>query len=124
MRKLAQRVQDSTDQIQSTIDRLLQAMEAAADQMTTSSTDATRCVNEALEDIKGMVGRIDHNNAEIANVSAEQTTGTDAVLADVQAIRETTETMVRELAASAEMSRRLKQLIDSLEQVSRQVSVQ
>ena len=130
VRKLAQRVQDSTDQIQGTIDRLLQAMEAAVDQMTTSSTDATRCVSEAmegrqaLEDIKGMVGRIDHTNAEIASVSAEQTAGTDAVLADVQAIRETTETMVRELAASAGMSRRLKQLIDSLEQVSRQVSVQ
>ena len=129
VRKLAQRVQDSTDQIQGTIDRLLQAMEAAVDQMTTSSEDATRCVSEAmegrqaLEDIKGMVGRIDQTNAEIASVSAEQTASTDAVRADVQGIRETTETMVRELAASADMSKRLKQLIDSLEQVSRQVSV-
>ena len=78
---------------------------------------------QALEDIKGMVGRIDQTNAEIASVSAEQTASTDAVRADVQGIRETTETMVRELAASADMSKRLKQLIDSLEQVSRQVTV-
>ena len=129
VRKLAQRVQDSTDQIQGTIDRLLEAMEAAVGQMTTSSEDASRCVSEAMEgrqaldDIKDMVGRIDHTNAEIASVSAEQTAGTDAVLADVQGIRETTENMVRELAATADMSRRLKQLIDSLEQVSRQVRV-
>ena len=129
VRKLAQRVQDSTDQIQGTIDRLLDAMASAVDQMTASSEDATRCVSEAmegqqaLEDIKGMVSRIDHTNEEIANVSAEQTAGTDAALADVRGIRETTESTVRELAASAEMSRRLKQLIDSLEQVSRQVTV-
>ncbi|MFC4259441.1 methyl-accepting chemotaxis protein [Marinobacter lacisalsi] len=129
VRKLAQRVQDSTDQIQGTLDRLLKAMAAAVEQMTTSSEDAARCVSEAmegrqaLEDINDMVSRIDHTNAEIASVSAEQTAGTDAVLADVQGIRETTENMVRELAASAEMSRRLKQLIDSLEQASRQVSV-
>lgn len=130
VRKLAQRVQDSTDQIQGTIDRLLLAMEAAVNQMTTSSEDASRCVSEAmagrqaLEDIKGMVSRIDYTNEEIASVSAEQTAGTDAVLADVQGIRETTENMVRELTDSAEMSKRLKQLIDSLEQVSRQVKVQ
>ncbi|MFW5824340.1 MAG: methyl-accepting chemotaxis protein [Marinobacter sp.] len=129
VRKLAQRVQDSTDQIQGTIDRLLQAMEAAVGQMTTSSEDATRCVSEAmegrqaLEDIRGMVSRIDHTNEDIASVSAEQTAGTDRVLADVRGIRETTEAMVRELAASAEMSQRLKRLIDSLEEASRQVRV-
>ncbi|SFR74208.1 Methyl-accepting chemotaxis protein [Marinobacter daqiaonensis] len=129
VRKLAQRVQDSTDQIQGTIDRLLQAMDAAVNQMTASSESATECVDQAmegrqaLEDIKGMVGRIDHTNEEIATVSADQTAGTDRVLADVQGIRETTEQMVRELVASAEMSQRLKQLIDSLEQASRQVTV-
>ena len=68
-----------------------------------------------------MVARIDETNEQIARVSAEQTAGTDAVLADVRGIRETTEGMVRELAASAEMTRRLKQLIDSLEEASRQV---
>lgn len=127
VRKLAQRVQDSTDQIQGTLDRLLDAMAAAVDQMTASSDDAHRCVSDAsegrqaLQDIQGMVARIDETNEQIARVSAEQTAGTDAVLADVRGIRETTEGMVRELAASAEMTRRLKQLIDSLEEASRQV---
>jgi len=129
VRKLAQRVQDSTDQIQGTIDRLLNAMNTAVNQMTGSSEDATRCVEEseegrrALEAITEVVSRIDHTNQEIANVSAEQTAGTDDVLANVQGIRETTQNMVTQLAESADMSRRLKKLIDSLEEASSKVTV-
>ena len=129
VRKLAQRVQDSTDQIQGTIDRLLSAINTAVNQMTGSSEDATRCVEEseegrrALEAINEVVSRIDHTNQEIANVSAEQTAGTDDVLANVQGIRETTQSMVTQLAESAEMSRRLKMLIDSLEEASSKVTV-
>lgn len=129
VRKLAQRVQDSTDQIQGTIDRLLNAMNTAVNQMTGSSEDATRCVEEseegrrALEAINEVVSRIDHTNQEIANVSAEQTSGTDDVLANVQGIRETTQNMVTQLAESADMSRRLKKLIDSLEEASSKVTV-
>ena len=69
------------------------------------------------------VSRIDHTNQEIANVSAEQTAGTDDVLANVQGIRETTQNMVTQLAESADMSRRLKKLIDSLEEASSKVTV-
>ena len=129
VRKLAQRVQDSTDQIQGTIDRLLNAMNTAVNQRTGSSEDATRCVEEseegrrALEAINEVVSRIDHTNQEIANVSAEQTAGTDDVLANVQGIRETTQNMVTQLAESADMSRRLKKLIDSLEEASSKVTV-
>lgn len=129
VRKLAQRVQDSTDQIQGTIDRLLSAISTAVNQMTGSSEDATRCVEEseegrrALEAINEVVSRIDHTNQEIANVSADQTAGTDDVLANVQGIRETTQNMVTQLAESADMSRRLKKLIDSLEEASSKVTV-
>ena len=129
VRKLAQRVQDSTDQIQGTIDRLLSAINTAVNQMTGSSEDATRCVEEseegrrALEAINEVVSRIDHTNQEIANVSADQTAGTDDVLANVQGIRETTQNMVTQLAESADMSRRLKKLIDSLEEASSKVTV-
>lgn len=129
VRNLAQRVQDSTDQIQGTIDRLLKAMEAAVQQMTGSSDEASRCVEEsekgrhALEAINEVVGRIDHTNEEIANVSAEQAAGTDDVLANVQGIREATQNMVVQLGESADMSRRLKHLIDSLEEASSRVNV-
>ncbi|WP_420390645.1 methyl-accepting chemotaxis protein [Marinobacter sp.] len=129
VRKLAQRVQDSTDQIQGTIDRLLTAMDGAVTEMTSSSGDAAQCVNESeearksLDAINSVVGRINETNQEIANVSAEQTGSTDDVLTNVQSIRETTQSMVTQLTESADMSRRLKDLIDSLEQASNRVTV-
>ncbi|MCR8914853.1 methyl-accepting chemotaxis protein [Marinobacter panjinensis] len=129
VRNLAQRVQDSTDQIQGTIDRLLTAMDAAVTQMTGSSEDASRCVDESeearksLDAINSVVSRIDETNQEIANVSADQTASTDQVLANVQSIRDTTESMVTQLTESADMSKRLKQLIDSLEEASNRVTV-
>lgn len=129
VRKLAQRVQDSTDQIQSTIDRLLSAMDSAVNQMTKSSDDANRCVKESeagrqsLDAITGVVKRIDETNQEIASVSADQTASTDEVLENVQSIRNTTENMVAQLTESAQMSQRLKELTDSLEQASNRVTV-
>jgi len=129
VRNLARRVQDSTDQIQTTLDRLLTAMNDAVDQMTGSSEDANRCVEEseqgrqALEAINEVVGRINRTNQEIANLSSEQTSGTDEVLANIQGIRETTQSMVTELSESADMARRLKQLIESLDNASSKVTV-
>ncbi|XKH00190.1 methyl-accepting chemotaxis protein [Marinobacter nauticus] len=129
VRNLARRVQDSTDQIQTTLDRLLTAMNDAVDQMTGSSEDANRCVEEseegrqALEAINEVVGRINRTNQEIANLSSEQTSGTDEVLANIQGIRDTTQSMVTELSESADMARRLKQLIESLDNASSKVTV-
>lgn len=129
VRNLAQRVQDSTDQIQDTINRLLTAMNMAVTQMTESSADASRCVEEseesrkALNAINSVVGRIDETNEEIATMSANQTASTDDVLANVQGIRDTTQNMVTQLAESADMTQRLKNLIDSLEVASNRVTV-
>lgn len=129
VRNLARRVQDSTDQIQTTLDRLLASMNTAVEQMTGSSDDAERCVEEsekgrqALEAINEVVGRIDRTNQEIADMSATQTADTDQVLANVQDIRETTRNMVVQLSESADMTQRLEQLIRSLEEASAKVTV-
>jgi len=129
VRNLARRVQDSTDQIQTTLDRLLASMNTAVEQMTGSSDDAERCVEEsekgrqALEAINEVVGRIDRTNQEIADMSAEQTADTDQVLTNVQDIRETTRNMVVQLSESADMTQRLEQLISSLEEASAKVTV-
>lgn len=129
VRNLARRVQDSTDQIQTTLDRLLASMNTAVEQMTGSSDDAERCVEEsekgrqALEAINEVVGRIDRTNQDIADMSAEQTADTDQVLANVQDIRETTRNMVVQLSESADMTQRLEQLIRSLEEASAKVTV-
>lgn len=130
VRKLAQRVQDSTEQIQGTIDRLLGTMGEAVQQMNTSSVDASRCVEEAdagaaaLQEISAMVLRIDDTNQDIADVSAQQTSATDEVQQNVQSIRETTQAMVDQLVESANMSRRLRELIRELEGAAAQVSVE
>ncbi|ROU01411.1 methyl-accepting chemotaxis protein [Marinobacter sp. R17] len=130
VRKLAQRVQDSTEQIQGTIDRLLGTMGEAVQQMNTSSVDASRCVEEAdagaaaLQEISAMVLRIDDTNQDIADVSAQQTSATDEVQQNVQCIRETTQAMVNQLVESADMSRRLRELIRELESAAAQVSVE
>ncbi|WP_349559848.1 methyl-accepting chemotaxis protein [Marinobacter sp. NFXS9] len=130
VRKLAQRVQDSTEQIQGTIDRLLGTMGEAVQQMNTSSVDASRCVEEAdagaaaLQEISAMVLRIDDTNQDIADVSAQQTSATDEVQQNVQSIRETTQAMVDQLVESADMSRRLRELIRELEGAAAQVSVE
>ena len=129
VRNLARRVQDSTDQIQTTLDRLLASMNTAVEQMTGSSDDAERCVEEsekgrqAREAINEVVGRIDRTNQEIADMSAEQTADTDQVLTNVQDIRETTRNMVVQLSESADMTQRLEQLIRSLEEASAKVTV-
>ena len=129
VRKLAQRVQDSTDQIQSTMDRLLNAMETSVSQMTDSSGQVQVCVDEAtqgreaLDAINEAVSRIARTNEGIAQTSDEHTHSTDDVLANVQGIRDTTQSMVSQLVASAEMAHRLRQLIESLESTSGQVSV-
>ncbi|GGC81665.1 methyl-accepting chemotaxis protein [Marinobacter halophilus] len=129
VRKLARRVQDSTEQIQTTLDKLLASMKTAVEQMTGSSEDAARCVDEseqaqqALEAINEVVSRIDRTNQEIADMSAQQTADTDDVLANVQGIRETTQSMVTQLSDSAEMTKRLKHLIESLEQAASKVTV-
>lgn len=129
VRKLARRVQDSTEQIQTTLDKLLASMKIAVEQMTGSSEDAARCVDEseqaqqALEAINEVVNRIDRTNQEIADMSAQQTAGTDDVLANVQGIRETTQSMVTQLSDSAEMTKRLKHLIESLEEAASKVTV-
>ncbi|MGP4844453.1 methyl-accepting chemotaxis protein [Marinobacter sp. 1Y8] len=129
VRNLARRVQDSTEQIQGTIDRLLATMGSAVEQMNASSADASRCVEEAdagtiaLQEINAVVQQIDDTNQDIARVSADQTAATDDVQQDIQSIRETTQSMVDQLVDSASMSQRLQALIAELEAVAAQVSV-
>lgn len=127
VRTLALRVQDSTEQIQRTMDSLLRAMNNSVNQMTESSTQVSLCVEEAsiglaaLEHINQLIEQIARANEDIAKTSAEQTKSTDQVLNDVRIIRETTQNMANQLADTADMSRRLKKTIESLEDAASKV---
>ncbi len=127
VRNLAQRVQDSTEQIQETIGRLLGTMEDAVSKMNLSSDSAQQCVeranegSRALQEITDAVQEIYDSNRRIAEASGAKSASTDAVHGDIQSIRETTESMVNRLIESSEMGERLQQLIDDLEQSSSMV---
>ncbi len=129
VRSLAQRVQDSTNQINDTMVQLLQAMESSRTQMIQSSEQVKQCVIEAtagqqaLDEINQTVARIAESNHDIAETSGKQTASTDEVLANINEICVTTQSMVEQLVASGEMSHRLKQLINSLETTAAQVRV-
>lgn len=127
VRSLAQRVQDSTAQIQRTMDGLLRAMNNSVNQMTDSSAQVALCVEEskvglaALHKITELVEDIAKTNENIASTSADHTHSTDAVLANVHAIRDTTKNLADQLVNTAEMSQRLKKLIGSLEEAAMKV---
>lgn len=121
VRKLAQRVQDSTTHIQAIIDRLLAAMTKTADQMIGSREDAKRCVAEAdqasrmLDELTRLVFGIDQKNAQIADVAQDQTAHTDEVNGNLDGIRHATKMMVEQLVSSADMGLRLRELTRQLE---------
>lgn len=125
---LAQRVQDSTAQIQRTMDGLLRAMNNSVNQMTDSSAQVALCVAEsniglaALHKITQQVEEIAKTNKNIANTSADHTHSTDSALANVHAIRDTTQNLADQLVNTAEMSQRLKKLIESLEDATIKIS--
>jgi methyl-accepting chemotaxis protein len=127
VRTLAQRVQDSTEQIQRTMDSLLRAMNTSVNQMTDSSAQVALCVEEAasgfaaLEQINQLVDKIARTNEEIAKTSAEHTHSNENVLNNVRTIRDTTQSMMSHLVSSADMSQRLKKLVDTLEATASQV---
>jgi methyl-accepting chemotaxis protein len=127
VRTLAQRVQDSTEQIQRTMDSLLRAMNTSVNQMTDSSAQVALCVEEAtsgfaaLEQITQLVDKIARTNEDIAKTSADHTHSTDTVLNNVRTIRDTTQSMVKHLVSSSDMSQRLKKLVETLESTASQV---
>ncbi|WP_166251739.1 methyl-accepting chemotaxis protein [Marinobacter salicampi] len=129
VRRLAQRVQVSTDQIQGLIDRLLAAMATSVQQMKDGSANASLCVEQAndcagaLDAITTLVTRISDSNDEIASVSARQTAGTEDTRTNLQSIRSTTQEMVTQLGDSVAMGQRLRQLIQELELAARKVRV-
>lgn len=127
VRSLAQRVQDSTAHIQSTMESLLRAMNNSVNQMTDSSAQVALCMDEsniglaALQKITELVEEIAKTNENIAHTSADHTHATDSVLANVHAIRDTTKNLADQLVNTAEMSQRLKKLIGSLEEAAMKV---
>ncbi len=129
VRSLALRVQDSTEQIQESISRLLSALNESVERMQQSSDSAHQCVaqanegSQALQEITAAVKSITENVLEIAHSSDAKSGATDKVQENVDSIRATTENMVQRMRDSSAMSQRLQQLSLDLEKAVTLVKV-
>lgn len=129
VRSLALRVQDSTEQIQETIGRLLSALNESVERMQQSSDSAHQCVaqasegSQALQEITTAVKSITENVLEIAQASDAKSGATNTVQENINSIRATTENMVQRMMDSSAMSQRLHQLSLDLEKAVALVKV-
>lgn len=126
VRALAQRVQNSTDDIQRMIEALQTGTEVAVEDMQASAGlthDSVQQVAEAgdsLQEIADAVSQISEGNSEIASAVEQQSLAADAITQSVVEIRDVTERTVEQTAQSADTSDQLARLAHQLtEAVSR-----
>lgn len=126
VRALAQRVQNSTDDIQRMIEALQGGTEVAVEDMQASASlthDSVQQVadaGESLQEIADAVSQISEGNSEIASAVEQQSMAADAITQSVVEIRDVTERTVEQTAQSADTSDQLAKLAHQLtEAVSR-----
>ncbi len=116
VRSLAQRVQDSTDQIKAMLDRLQQSSVHAVSVMTERSNDAGRCVEQAqkagevIHEIAGNAQRINDSNTQIAVSTTEQSTTMESVNQNVIKLRDEMEAVSTSVKRNADAARTLAEL--------------
>ena len=120
VRSLANRTQESTEEIREMISTLQSGTDTAAQTMrsscdlVTETVVKTRNAQNALAKIREQVGAINHMNAQIASASVQQTNVADDVAQNINRIHESTvqsATGSRQVAAA---STELSQLADRL----------
>lgn len=116
VRSLAQRVQDSTDQIKTMLDRLQQSSMQAVNVMTERSSDAGRCVEQAqqagavIHEIAGNAQSINDSNTQIAVSTTEQSSTVESVNQNVIKLRDEMEAVFTSVKRNADAARTLAEL--------------
>ncbi|NPU95355.1 MAG: methyl-accepting chemotaxis protein [Gammaproteobacteria bacterium] len=116
VRSLAQRVQDSTDQIKAMLDRLQQSSVQAVKVMTDRSNDAGRCVEQAqqagavIHEIAGNAQGINDSNTQIAVSTTQQSTTVESVNQNVIKLRDEMEAVFTSVKRNADAARTLSEL--------------
>ncbi len=129
VRTLASRTQQSTEEIQSTIEQLQSAAHSAVEVMARGTEQATNSVETAnkagssLETITSTIGRINQMNEQIAHNTEDQRTVAVDIVLDVDEIHERTEQTASRSGELGTMCNELADLAQHLESIAKQFRV-
>src|SRR5690606_2271039 len=116
VRSLAQRVQDSTDQIKRMLDQLQRSSEEAVSVMNARSDEASKCVQQAQEAGSVIHAIADHSrqindaNGQIAVSITQQSETVESVNRNVIQLRDEMEAVYTSVKRNAEAARTLAEL--------------
>ena len=129
VRTLASRTQQSTEEIQSTIEQLQSAAHSAVEVMARGTEQATNSVETAnkagssLETITSTIGRINQMNEQIAHNTEDQRTVAVDIVRHVDEIHERTEQTSSRSGELGTMCNELADLAQHLESIAKQFRV-
>lgn len=129
VRTLASRTQQSTEEIQSTIEQLQNAAHSAVEVMSRGTEQATSSVEMAnkagssLETITSTIGRINQMNEQIAHNTEDQRTVAVDIVRHVDEIHERTEQTASRSGELGSMCNELADLAQHLESIAKQFRV-
>ena len=129
VRTLASRTQQSTEEIQSTIEQLQNAAHSAVEVMARGTEQATSSVETAnkagssLETITSTIGRINQMNEQIAHNTEDQRTVAVDIVRNVDEIHERTEQTASRSGELGSMCNELADLAQHLESIAKQFRV-
>ena len=129
VRTLASRTQQSTEEIQSTIEQLQNAAHSAVEVMSRGTEQATSSVETAnkagssLETITSTIGRINQMNEQIAHNTEDQRTVAVDIVRHVDEIHQRTEQTASRSGELGTMCNELADLAQHLESIAKQFRV-
>ncbi|GFD88491.1 methyl-accepting chemotaxis protein [Tenacibaculum sp. KUL152] len=129
VRTLASRTQQSTEEIQSTIEQLQNAAHSAVEVMSRGTEQATSSVETAnkagssLETITSTIGRINQMNEQIAHNTEDQRTVAVDIVRHVDEIHQRTEQTASRSGELGSMCNELADLAQHLESIAKQFRV-
>ena len=129
VRTLASRTQQSTEEIQSTIEQLQSAAPSAVEVMSRGTEQATTSVDTAnkagssLETITSTIGRINNMNEQIAHNTEDQRMVAVDIVKHVDEIHERTEKTAQSSGQLGTMCNELADLAQHLESIAKQFRV-
>ncbi len=129
VRTLASRTQQSTEEIQSTIEQLQSAAHSAVEVMSRGTEQATTSVDTAnkagssLETITSTIGRINNMNEQIAHNTEDQRMVAVDIVKHVDEIHERTEKTAQSSVQLGTMCNELADLAQHLESIAKQFRV-